>query len=464
MEVQNPITDGLKHTFKATVPSHVIDAKITERLLQKGKSLILPGFRKGKIPLNILKQRYGDQVKADVLEETVASSLNDYAKTNDLDLAGTPEAKITAFDDKKGLDLDVVMHLMPTLTLPPYEGLTLNKLMVTDHDAAVQNMLQFFALKLGQLVSIEEDRPAKLGDIALMDLEGYVDDKPVDGWTASDYSLEIGADTFIPDFEKQLIGHRKGERFKIEIPFPENHHIDSLAGKTGVFNVTLLDLKQRVPAPIDDELAKELGFKDLNDLTDDLLERAQASAEKEARNYLRRQVLVYLVESIKVPMPENMVKEELNVLWREERESLKADEAKNPATREAFFAAHTPIASARVAMGLVIAKLSNKLNIKIKTQELREAIMAFARRHPEQEKKVYNEIINDRDILRYIEADIIEDKVYDAIIEKATLKDKSVSATEMEEEIDKIEERAIQLYGNFPVSPPPAKVQKAAAT
>ena len=304
-----------KYSLEITVDGEKFREAIKQAYKKNGKKINVPGFRKGKAPLHMIETYYGVEVfyedamnliYNDVVEEAIKESgLRTIEDKMDFDLV--------SISKEDGVDFKITVTTYPEIEIGKYKGLKANKPVVEVKAAEITAELNQMADRNSRMVSVE-DRPAKKGDTVVIDYEGFADGKAFDGGKAEAQSLELGSNTFIPGFEDQIIGKNIGDKFDINVTFPEDYGAKELAGKEAVFKINLHEIKVKELPTIDDEFAKDVSeFDTLKDLKADLkkkaLERKQHAADEAVENELVQQI----VDGIKGEIPEAMFENRMNV-------------------------------------------------------------------------------------------------------------------------------------------------------
>jgi trigger factor len=434
MQVTETNTEGLKRAYKVVIPAHDIEAQMTARLQEVGRSVNVPGFRPGKVPLGILRSRFGVAVKGEVVEHVVSDSSGQAIQDNKLRPAVQPRVEIIAFEEGGDLEYTLEVETLPEIELMDFSELKLERLEAGVDDAAVETELTALSERFKQLSDVDEGHAAGEGDVALVDFEGSIDGTPFPGGTAEGYHLAIGAGMFIPGFEDQLVGAKAGESRDVTVTFPEDYGNKELAGKEAVFAVQVKEVKGQVAAPIDDELAERLGEESLENLKAAVRQRLESEYKSISRSILKRKMFDILAEKHNFPLPESMVEQEFGQIWQRVEAAKGAgeldegDAAKSEAELEADY---RDIAERRVRVGLLLSDVGGRNNIAASPEEVNRAMMEEVRRYPGQEQKMLELYSNNPALADSLRAPIIEDKVVDFIIELADVASRPVSIEEL---------------------------------
>jgi len=313
MQVTETSAEGLKREFKITVPASEVEEKISRRLGEIGRSVRIPGFRPGKVPLPLLRKRYGPAVRHEVLETTVQGSSAEAMREHNLRPALPPQVEIVSAAEGADLEYKMSIELLPDMPEPDFTGLGIERLVAEvpeeDLDRAIERLAE------SQRKTEPVDRPAESGDLIVVDFVGKIGDVEFPGGKGENVSIELGAGRFIPGFEDQLTGAKAGEERTIKVTFPADYGAPDLAGKDATFDVKVKEVQQRLPAAIDDSLAEAVGLENLAELRQEVRQRMQRDYDSVARQRVKRALLDKLAERYDFPVPPGMVEMEFNTIW-----------------------------------------------------------------------------------------------------------------------------------------------------
>ncbi|MGO2958543.1 MAG: trigger factor [Acetobacter sp.] len=435
MQVTETLSEGLKRGFTITIPAADLQAKQDARLKEVAAGLTLPGFRPGKVPVSVARQRYSAAVRAEVLEQTVSESLQSALEERGFRPAGQPQVDlVSGQEDGSDLVFKVETEILPEITVPDLSDLSLTRLKAVASDEAVDKVVADIAKRQRNFEKVEEVRPAAKGDILTVDFVGKRDGVPFDGGTADDVNVEIGGEGFIPGFAEQIEGMTPGEEKIITVTFPENYGAEELAGKEATFDIKAKELKKAVDAPVDDELAKKLGFETLEQLRDLVRKQVEGEYEQLTRLRIKRDLLDALAAKTDFAAPEGMVDAEFDQIWERVESDRKADqldEEDKGKDEETLRADYRKIAERRVKLGLLLAEIGRKNAITVTQDELGRAMRAEAMRYQGQEQQVFQFFQNNPQAVESLRGPIFENKVVDYLIELAKVEDKEVTPEEL---------------------------------
>src|SRR5690349_4853444 len=332
MQVTEVANEGLKRAYTVVVPAGDIAAERQKRLTELGRDLRLPGFRPGKVPPKVVAQRYGQAVMGEVLEQSVNSATNQVVTDRGLRPAQQPKIELVNFAPEADLEFKVELEILPEIPMPDFAGIAVERLKAEPSDEQVNKALETIASRNRKLEDIIEEKAAEKGEILVCDFVGRLDPaegeegpgEAFPGGTATDMPVEVDGPGFIPGFTEQLVGMRPGETREVKVTFPEEYGSKALAGKAATFTVTAKGLKRSVTPPADDELAKSIGFDDLEKLKEAVRGSLQQEYDQLARMKVKRALLDALSSRAEFPVPEGMVEAEFNQIWQRIEADMKA--------------------------------------------------------------------------------------------------------------------------------------------
>ena len=434
MQVTETSAEGLKREFKILIAAKDIDEKMAGRLQELGQQVKVPGFRPGKVPLPVLKQRFGKSVMGEVLERAVNDSSSQAMNERGLRPALQPKIEITAFDEGKDLEYTMAVELLPEIKPTDFSALELERFAIQVEDKAVEETLLDLASVRKSTKPLEKPRPSASGDVMVIDFKGTVGGESYPGMEAENHHLELGSSQFIEGFEDQLTGAEVGQTRIVKVTFPEAYANDRLAGKEAEFTVTVKEILESVPLEINDELAVALGETDLATLKGKVSERIAGEYKGFARTRLKRQLLDQLAETHDFPVPEGMVDAEFNSIWRqieEDRKQDKLDPEDAEKSEDELKADYRVIAERRVRLGLLISEVGRLNNIDVSQEEVNKALLQEAQRHRGQEREVFEFYQRTPEAMANLRAPIFEDKVVDFIVDLAKVTERDITLEEL---------------------------------
>lgn len=433
MQVTETHAEGLKREFTVTVAAGDIEQRMQSRLVELGRAIRLPGFRPGKVPLTVLRKRYGSSVMGEVLEHAVGDSSSQAMRDHGLRPAMQPKIEIVSFKEGTDLEYKMSVELLPEIAPIDFAAIKLERLRAEVAEEEVERSLERIARPRRKSEAVE--RAAENGDELVIDFAGTIDGKEFAGGAAKDFRLELGSERFIPGFEAQLVGAKAGEARTVKVTFPAEYGIEELAGREAEFAVTVKEVRAFQPIVVDDELAKDLGLDSLDALKRTVREQIEREYNAVSRQRLKRTLLDHLAATNDFAVPPGMVDLEFESIWKqfeearsEHREAVAEDAGKSD---EQLKAEYRAIAERRVRLGLLLSEVGTKNAISVTQEELNRALGEEARRHRGREKEVVEFYRNNPEALANLRAPLFEDKIVDFILEMADVSERAVSVEEL---------------------------------
>ncbi|MEL6645131.1 MAG: trigger factor [Pseudomonadota bacterium] len=442
MQVTETLNEGLKRAYQIVVTADELDAKVDEKLAEAQPEIEMKGFRKGKVPMPLLKKQFGQRLLGEAMQEAVDGAMSKHFEDSGDRPALQPEVKMTNEDWKQGDDIHVEMNYEALPEIPEVDlaKIKLEKLVVKPADADIDEALQNLAESAQNFEDRRKGSKAKDGDQVVIDFVGSVDGEEFEGGSAEDYPLVLGSNSFIPGFEEQLVGAKAEEEVEVKVDFPEEYGAAHLAGKAAVFKCTVKAVKAPAPAEIDDELAKKYGADDLAALKEQITERLGAEYAGAARQVTKRGLLDVLDETVTFELPPSLVEAEAKqIAIQLAQEEASEGEAPDPAEIEPTDE-HTKLAERRVRLGLLLAELGRANEIEVTDAEITQAVMNQARQYPGQERQFFEFVQQNAQMRQQIQAPIFEDKVVDYIFELANVSEKEVSKDDLKAAVEALED------------------------
>ena len=442
MQVTETLNEGLKRGYSITVTAAELDAKVNEKLAEAAPDIEMKGFRKGKVPMALLKKQFGPRVLGEAMQETIDGAMNEHFEASGDRPALQPEVKMTNEDWKEGDDVNVEMNYeaLPAIPDVDLKSISLERLVVKADDESVDEALANLAETAQDFKDRRKGSKAKDGDQVVMDFLGKVDGEAFDGGAADDYPLVLGSNSFIPGFEEQLVGVKVDEEKDVTVNFPEDYQAENLAGKEAVFSCTIKAVKEPKASEIDDELAKKFGAEDLDGLKGQITERLEAEYTGAARAVTKRKLLDALDEMVKFDLPPSLVdaeaKQIAHQLWHDDNPEVHDHNHGEIETTDE----HNKLAERRVRLGLLLAELGQRAEVEVTDAEMTQAIMTQARQYPGQERQFFEFIQQNAEMQQQLRAPIFEDKVVDYVFELATVAEKDVSKADLEKAVEALDE------------------------
>ncbi len=437
MQVTETLSEGLKRGYSVVVPVADIETKRTAKLTEIGKTVRLPGFRPGKVPMTVVRQRYGTAIMSEVLEESVNSATQQVLTDRGLRPAAQPKVDVTSLDDKQDLQFNVEVELLPEIAMPDFGAISLTRLRAEPSAEVIDKALGEIAKRQSELEPVTEDRGAKMGDTLTVDFVGKVDGVDFPGGTGTGMAVELGGTGFIPGFSEGMEGMKPGEERQISVTFPEEYGNKELAGKAATFDLKATALQQPKPLEIDDAFAEKIGFENLEDLRKLIAQQIQREYDQVGRMRIKRDLLDSLAKGADFMVPESMVEGEFASIWQRVESDMKQgkgddeDKQKDEATLKAEYRG---IAERRVRLGLLLSEIGRANGVQVAPDEMTRAMRTEAARYQGQEAQIMEFFRKNPQAAESLRGPIFEEKVVDFILELAKVEDKVISPEELSAE------------------------------
>ena len=443
MQVTETLNEGLKRGYTITVTAKELEAKVQEKLVEAQPEIEMKGFRKGKVPLAMLRKQYGQRLMGDAMQDAIDGAMKEHFDASGDRPALQPEVKMVGGEEwKEGQDVVVEMSYEALPPIPDVDAsaVTLDRLVVKAEESAVEEALNNLAETAKSFEDRKKGSKAKDGDQVVIDFEGFIDDVAFEGGKGEEYPLVLGSNSFIPGFEEQLVGAKADDEVEVKVNFPEAYGAAHLAGKEAVFKCKVHAVKAPKAAELDDELAKKFGAEDLAGLKAQIAERLEAEYKGASRAVLKRALLDQLDALVKFDLPAKLVEAEAaqiaHQLWHEENPDVHDHNhgAVEP-TEE-----HKSLAERRVRLGLLLAEVGRKADVQVTDAEMTQAVLTAARQYPGQERAFFEFVQKNPQMQQQLRAPIFEDKVVDFIVAGANVTEKEVSKDDLQKAIEALDE------------------------
>ncbi|MFO1100793.1 MAG: trigger factor [Xanthobacteraceae bacterium] len=442
MQVTQTNAEGLKHEFQVFVPVADLESRLTDRLAQIKDNIRLNGFRPGKVPIAHLRRLYGRSVMAEAIEELVRETNAKIVSDHGFKLALDPQVKMPedkeeieqVVSGKTDLSYTVSLEVVPTIELADFKSIQLERLTTEVGKDEVAATIQRIGEQNRPFLGKGEGAKAETGDRVTVSFTGTMDGETFEGGSAENIPIVIGSGAFIASFEEQLVGAAAGEPRSVTVTFPENYLAEKLAGKTAVFEVTISSIETPGAALAGEELAKAVGLESIERLESVVEERMRQELATQSRLKIKRTLLDKLDELHRFAAPPTLVEEEFKNIWQAILDDLKSQNrtfADEGTTEEKAQEEYRGIADRRVRLGLVLAEIGDKNNIKVADEEIARAVAERSRQFPGREQEIWEYYRKTPAALAQVRAPIFEDKVVDFILELAQVTDKPVTREEL---------------------------------
>ncbi|MET0026885.1 MAG: trigger factor [Candidatus Thiodiazotropha sp.] len=418
MQVSVESGEGLERRMTVELPAEQIDAEVTKRLQQIGRTAKLDGFRPGKVPMKLLRRNYGGQVLQEVYGQLIESSYQQAIQQENLKPAGMPKIEPADSADEGRFSYIATLEVMPEIALNKLEGEIKRPVAeVTDQD--VDDMLLKLRKQRATWGSV--DRAAQEGDQVKISFKGIIDGEAFEGGSAENVDLVLGSGRMIEGFESGLVGMLKTEKRSIDLKFPEDYRVEELAGKPVTFEVEVSEVSEEVLPEVDDAFAKEFGAEEgVEKLKTDVRENMQRELEQRTLARIKNQAMDLIVEQHKIDIPSALVEEEIEALRKQARQQLGQGAGSFELPREMF----EEQAKRRVTLGLVIGEIVKQNDLQVDNDRVRKKIEEYAASY-EKPEEVVNYYYSNEQQLAAVGNVVLEDQVVDWVLNQVNVVDEA---------------------------------------
>ena len=421
----------LHYSVNGTIPAADVQAAADEILTEYGKTAKMPGFRPGHIPLSVLRQKFNASATSEAVDKLMNKDLNDFIADKKIRLAGAPKADLAGWEFGKDVEYTLEFDILPTLPAVDLEKFTVTKKTTTldekEVDSAIENLRKSRSTAEKQADSYK----AANGDTAVIDFKGFIGDDAFEGGTAEKHHLILGSGAFIPGFEDQIIGHKAGDEFDVNVKFPKEYHAENLAGKDARFAVKVHEVRKHILPELTDEFAKTVGQESVDALREHIRKIYNDQYAEAAQRDMRNELLDILADKVKLELPETLVEQELGMAKSEHDrnhancgDNCKSDDHKWDEKNE------RKEAERRVKLGLILAEWGTQNKVEVTRDDLQQAVWAEASRYPDP-KQVFEFYNKNQNALAMLRGMIFERKALDAMLTHVKQKEKAVKPEEL---------------------------------
>ncbi|NRA53222.1 MAG: trigger factor [Gammaproteobacteria bacterium] len=429
MQVSVETTQGLERRLTITVEAKQVDTEVKTRLGQLSKTQRIDGFRPGKVPATVIRKRYGAAVRQEVAGELMQRNFYSAVVEQKLNPAGMPELDIVKNEHGSDLEFTATFEIYPEFEVKNLDQVKVEKPIVEVTDKDLEEMLVTLTKQHATFKSVA--RKSKKGDRVILDFSGSIDGEDFEGGKAQDFTLNLGEERMIPGFEKQVIGHKAGEEFDIEVTFPEDYHAENLKGKSAVFAVNLKTVEGQTLPTLDDEFAVKFGVEEggVEKLKADVRKNMERELTQSVKSNVKQQAIDGLIEVNEIEVPAALIKGEVDVLRQQamQRFGGKVDPANMPQLPDELFAEQ---AKRRVQVGLLLGEIIKVNKLEANDAQVSEMIngMAAAYEDPKEVVDYYN---SDEKLMQQMKDLAVEDQAIEFILAAATVTEAAKAFNDM---------------------------------
>ncbi len=429
MQVTVEVLPGLERKMLVKVPSEGVQKEVEKRLKDLAPRVKIDGFRPGKVPFTIVRQRYEDSVRREVVSEVIGSTYQEALQQEKLTPAGLPKVHLSSLVPGEALQYEATFEVFPVVKLHDLKGAEIESFKVEVDEQDIDDMLE--KLRKQQAEWIETDQPAEKGNRVVVDFESLMDGVTFEGGTGKKVTVELGTGAAIPDFENALLGTTAGqENITFDIRFPENYHHKPLAGKSSSVTATVHKvLASKLPA-LDEEFAKKLGVSEggLEQLRKEIRENLIKELENNNKTQLKSQIMAKLLELNPLELPQTLIDQEIHNLQHQEDEQATGKQHKHDhdhhqhEVSEAEKEKYTPIARQRVGLGLLFGEIIREHQLKLDPAKVQAMLEKIAAPYKDPQN-IISWYRGNKEQMARIESVVIEEQIADILLQQVTIKE-----------------------------------------
>ena len=418
MKIEEKKNKGLDLEWKVIIPSSSINSKLDEKYKDLAKNVKIPGFRPGKVPVNIIKKRFSQSVISEILDTVINENLRNAFLDKKIRPSVQPSVDIEKYEEGKDLTLNVKIQKMPEVKDFDLKTISLEKSNLNIREEDINNTLNDIAKKHERFAPLTKKRSSLDGDLVLFDYEGKIDNKKFENGSGKDETVVLGSNKYIPGYEEQMVGLNIGDDKEIKVKFPDDYREKSLAGKDASFHIKIKDVQERVKKiAIDDQLAKEVGEKSLQNLKEKIQDKMNNEFKTLSFLKMRRQATELLLKKLNFELPSRMVDDEINFLKSNSKDK-KEKEIEDLAKR-------------RVKLGIIISSISEKNKIIVEDSDLTKSVVEEAKKYPGQEQQVVKFYKENPSMMNNLRGVALEEKVMNFVVNSCKKIEKKCTMDEL---------------------------------
>ena len=438
MKFQEITKDKLKRKYEFTLKASDLNKEVDSQLQKEQPSIQMKGFRKGKVPISLLKKMHGEALLSEAMKSATDTAVKNHFEKEKDKPAYEPKIELMNKEWKAGDDvqLSIEYECMPKIPDFDLSKLVLENVVAEPDKKSLDDAMDSVRESSVEYKPVKKDGKSKKKDQVTLDFEGFIDGKPFENGSSKDFPLVLGSNSFIPGFEDQLIGVKKNDEKIVKVAFPENYGKQELSGKDAEFKCKIKEISSPVLPKVDDELAKKFGFENLKLLQENLEKQVKGEFEQASRVLLKKQLMDKLEKALKFDLPESLVATEANsIAMHQNNETMQGSKPgeKPVATKE-----DKKIAERRVRVGLFFAEFGIQKKLDLTEAELNAAFEAESRKYPGQEQDYLKFIQSNPQAQQAIRGPLFEEKVVNSILGTVSLKEKKLSVDKFKEQMEKL--------------------------
>lgn len=437
MKFKEITKDKLKRKYEFTLKASDLNKEVDQQLEKEQPSIQMKGFRKGKVPISLLKKMHGEALLSEAMKSATDTAVKSHFEKEGDRPAYEPKIDLINKEWKSGDDVQLYIEYecMPEIPKFDLSKLVLENLVAEPDKKSLDDAMNSVRENSLEYNPVKEGKKSKKKDQVTLDFEGFIDGKPFENGSSNNFPLVLGSNSFIPGFEDQLVGVQKNDEKIVTVTFPENYGNKELSGKDAEFKCKIKEISSPFLPKVDDELAKKFGLESLKQLEENLEEQVKGEFEQASRVLLKKQLMDKLEKELKFDLPESLVTTEANsIAAHQDNDKKSSDPGEKPnVTKE-----NKKVAERRVRVGLFFAEFGVEKKLDLTEAELNAAFENESRRYPGQEQDYLKFIKSNAQAQQAVKGPLFEEKVVNSILETVTLKEKKLSVDKFKEHMEKL--------------------------
>lgn len=425
---------SLKKEFNVVIPVENIREEVDNQLIKLQKTYKMDGFREGKVPAETIRNREGDklffQASDELINKTIAGLIDEFEKK----LSSQPAIDVKKFDLNSDIEFNVAFEFMPELPEIKFEDIKLDEYKIEVREQDIENSINKLLSMHKKYTEQPADTISKDGDVVKIDFCGKINGEAFAGGTAQDYQLKLGSHSFIDNFEDQLIGKKAGDKVEVNVKFPDNYGSKELAGQPAIFDVIIKAVMLEQDQDLNDEfVSKTFGIENVEKMKDVIKNELEKQFSEISKNMLKNKLFDYLKKNVKIELPEGMLKNQFDGMWKYKQEEITANpKLLEGTTKEELEAKTKEEARYSLTLGLILSEYAEKSKVTVSEAEVTQELTKKALSMPGYEEMFMKYYKNNKEALNSIKAEVLENKIVDEILSK-------VQKNEINTNIDDVE-------------------------
>lgn len=422
-QVTEVLNEKLKREYLVSIPIKDINNIKNDRLKELSKTTVIKGFRKGKVPIQMLEKKYGASVLAEITEKAINETSQEVIKEKKLIPITEAKLEVKTFEPDKDIEYSISLEVSPEFDILDFKSINVDHFKIKPNNKNIEQTVSSILERNKEYEPIKTSRAAKEKDQVLIDYIGKVDNVEFEGGSATDTKLILGSGQFIPGYEEQLIGSKKGDNVLVKVKFPKGYHKKELSEKDVEFEVTVKDILQEKKLELNEEFVKKFNCTSVEEFNSNISKMLEEEYKELSRTHLKKDIFDKIDSHYDFELPESMVNSEIQALSSQQKQT--PDDEENLTEEEI-----KKLSKRRVLLGIFLLKISQEQGITATNEEVKLALIKQSQSFPGSEKQIIEFYKNNKMALEKLKAPIVEEKVVDYIIDKINISEKEIDIDE----------------------------------